>query len=67
MQELLIAFDFMFYKFNLISDGNIRLVDGSSPYDGRLEICLGGIWGTVCDYEFTDSAAIVACRSLGHR
>ena len=44
---------------------SLRLVNGSSQYEGRLEICLGGRWGTVCDDGFGRNDAIVACRQLG--
>ena len=46
-------------------DGDLRLVDGSSEYDGRLEVCYLGQWGTVCDDLFGDLDAQVACRQLG--
>jgi len=33
--------------------------------EGRLEVKVAGIWGTVCDYEFDDVDAGVACYMLG--
>jgi len=44
---------------------SVRLVGGSSPREGRLEVQYNGTWGTVCDDGFTDAAARVACYSLG--
>ena len=48
-------------------DGSVRLVDGSQPTEGRVEICLNGAWGTICDIERTWGAeeATVVCRQLG--
>ena len=48
------------------TDGSIRLVGGSTSNEGRVELCFGGIWGTVCDNRWDTSAARVACRQLGY-
>jgi len=43
-----------------------RLAGGPSSREGRLEVRYhNGTWGTVCDDEFTDLTAKVACYSLG--
>ncbi|XP_011143294.1 uncharacterized protein LOC105185459 isoform X2 [Harpegnathos saltator] len=44
----------------------LRLVDGDSPLQGRVEVRHHGVWGTVCDDDFTNTAAAVICRSLGY-
>jgi len=38
---------------------------GGSSSEGRLEVKLGGVWGTVCDDYFDYIDAGVACNSLG--
>ena len=42
----------------------VRLVDGDLPYQGRLEVYHNGEWGTVCDDDFENVDATVACRSI---
>ena len=43
----------------------VRLVGGPSSHEGRVELNYNGVWGTVCNDNFTDTAATVVCRSLG--
>ena len=47
------------------TDGDIRLVNGSTALQGRVEVCIGGNWGTVCDAQWGTQEAMVACRQLG--
>ena len=43
----------------------VRLV-GTERRKGRLEVFYNGVWGTVCDRSFNDTAAKVACSTLGY-
>jgi len=48
------------------STKEIRLVDGTSPSEGRIEIFYNGQWGTVCDRNYFDEREVdVVCRMLG--
>ena len=48
------------------NDSDIRLVDGETEREGRLEICINGIWGSVCNRRWDVRDARVVCRQLGY-
>ena len=48
------------------NDGDIRLVGGTLEEEGRIEVCMNEVWGTVCDDLFTSVDASVVCRQLGY-
>ncbi|KAM5175305.1 macrophage scavenger receptor types I and II isoform 1-T1 [Callospermophilus lateralis] len=45
----------------------VRLVGGSGPHEGRVEIFHNGQWGTVCDDRWELRVGQVICRSLGYQ
>lgn len=46
-------------------DVTVRLADDSTKYEGRVEYSWYGIWGTICDSQWTFKAAAVVFRQLG--
>ena len=53
-------------------DGDVRLVGGTLSNEGRVEICINRVWGTVChgtsywNYWDTTDARVI-CRQLGYQ
>lgn len=47
-------------------NGDVQLVDGKSADRGRVQLCIGGVWNTICaDSYWTNEDAQVICRQLG--
>lgn len=46
--------------------GDVRLADGQSLNEGRVEVCLNSMWGTVCDDAWGNIDAQVVCNQLGY-
>ena len=43
----------------------VRLVDGGSYNEGRVEVYYNGRWGTVCNDGWNDNYASLVCAQLG--
>ena len=44
--------------------GDVRLVNGTSQLEGRVEVCFGNLWGTICHNSWDNRDAGVICKQL---
>lgn len=44
----------------------MRLIGGTGPYEGTVELNLNGVWGSVCDDHFDINDANIICRMAGY-
>lgn len=51
--------------YSSCDDGAVRLLNGSTSLEGRLEICINNAWGTVCQDQFSSDEASIVCSKLG--
>ena len=47
------------------ADGDIRLLDGNTMYEGRVEVCVNNKFTTVCSGNWDNAEATVVCNQLG--
>ena len=48
------------------NETDVRVVGGPTPTEGLVEICLNGVWGSVCGDRWDTRDAKVVCRQLGY-
>jgi deleted-in-malignant-brain-tumors protein 1 len=51
----------------LQTDIMVRLSNGSTASEGRVEVFHNGYWGTICQDNFTSKDARVICNMLGYK
>lgn len=54
----------MVFFFPACSQGEVRLVGGQTDKRGRVELCIGGEWGTVANNGWNSRAAQVVCKQI---
>ena len=54
-------------SFSNCTTGEIRLTNGTTEYEGRVEVCINGVWGTVCDSGWYTTEAYAVCHQLGYQ
>ena len=47
------------------ANGEVALVGGLRPHEGRVQVCMNEVWGTVCNDYWNSYNTIVFCKQLG--
>ena len=62
---MLLPSSFHVFAYTYVGALNIRLADGSTGFEGRVEQYFAGSWDIVCDGGWDLNDAKVVCRQLG--
>ena len=46
--------------------GTVSLIGGLIPEEGTVEVCMNGVWSSVCQWNWDYKDAFVVCRQLGY-
>ena len=57
--------DILIIKYCVIVGIGVRLVNGTTYNEGRIEIYHANEWGSICDNTFDKEDGQVVCRMLG--
>ena len=50
----------------MCKNGDIRLAGGLIEQEGRPEVCVDGVWGTICSYSWSSIDGYIFCKTLGY-
>ena len=60
------VFDNLLLLFVTGSSGSVRLIDGLILEEETVQVCVNGVWSSVCDSSRDHNDSFVVCRQLGY-
>ena len=54
-----------YYLIVQCKHGDVQLAGTEAMSFGRVEVCINGLWSTICDHHWTVTEASVICSQLG--
>ena len=61
-----VLFHLSFIEPGECTDGSVRLSNGLIEQEGRVDVCVNGVWGSVCGEGWDQTDAHVVCGQLGY-
>lgn len=56
---------YLYFSAKISDHTPVRLIGGTVPSEGRVEVQHNGVWGTICGNKFTRHDGDVICKMLG--
>lgn len=48
----------------LTGDVTVKLTNNNTPFTGKAEVSIDGVWGALCNQDYQESEAEVFCRQI---
>lgn len=62
---ILLVYEVNTVAYSDCNTGAVKLTGGPNEREGKVEVCINGVWGSVCDNGWDLHEAHVVCKQLG--
>ena len=53
-------------QYSNCTDFDVQLVDGNIPNEGKVQVCINGVWGLLCSNSVDQNDMRVVCSQIGY-